>query len=271
MQTGTHLAKPFTVEVKDAAGAPLANAAVIFRLPDSGPSGKFADGSLTSVVYTDPAGRASAGEIQWGAIPGAVSLRITAAKENSHAGLLFAQTLTGATPAAVVATPQPVPITAQIAPTKLPPAPAKPGVLASTAAATPGVVIERIGSNPPALNATRSRKPQPADNQDADAPQLASSPAATARYADDDSPDANVPIRHAFSNQAQDDPGGVSVTRVGAGEASSPSTGHHLTRWLIIAGVAAGAGVALALVRKGSGASNSGVTIGAPSVSVGHP
>jgi hypothetical protein len=278
MQTGTHLVKPLTVEVKDAAGAPVENAAVIFRLPDSGPSGTFADGTVTSVVYTDAAGRASSGEIQWGGIPGSVSLRITAAKGTGHAGVLFTETLTGATPAVAVAPPQPAQAT--VLTRALPPkpsqsTPAKPGVLASSTAPTPGVVIERVGStsidaNSAGSNSHRSRKPRPSDDEDAETPQSISSPAATTRYADDDSPDANVPVRHAFSNQPEDDSAGVSVTRVGAGEAS-PGSGHHLTRWLVIAAVAAGAGVALAMVRKGSGSSSSGVTIGAPSVSVGHP
>ncbi len=233
---GTRLAQPLAVEVRDNAGTPVANAAVIFRLPDSGPSGTFADGTRASVVYTDAAGRASAADIQWGNAPGAVAMRITAAKGDGHAGVLYTETLTGA----VAAAPKPLPMSQ---------APAKPGVLASSGAAIPEVTIERVGSG--------AHQAHPAVAEVAE---------------DDDSPDANIPIRHTLGGQTADaDAAGVSVTRVGAGEASV-SGGHHLKRWILVAAVvAAGAGAGLALVRKGSGSTSSGITIGNPTISVGHP
>src|SRR5579875_2201912 len=43
----------FTVHVTDANGQALKDVAVTFHLPESGPSGKFADGSLAVVAYTN--------------------------------------------------------------------------------------------------------------------------------------------------------------------------------------------------------------------------
>jgi hypothetical protein len=51
-------AKGFTIQVTDLHGAGVPEAAVAFRLPESGSSGAFPDGSHSAVVYTDNAGNA---------------------------------------------------------------------------------------------------------------------------------------------------------------------------------------------------------------------
>ena len=278
-EAGAQSSAPITVEVKDASGAPVAEAAVIFRLPESGPSGTFGGGTLTSVVYTDAAGRASAGSVHWGTTSGVAPVRITVAKGTGHAGLLFSETLTGSS-GATPAIPQPaspglqvekIPVSTPVAhPVQAQP---RPGTLAASNPNSPSVTIEHLGARP-----ARSRRPQPVDDDDeAQQPQPGSTQASASSsgaYADDGSPDANVPIRHALPNQDAGeslDSAGVSVTRAGAGE-QSVGNGHHLKRWLVIAGVIAGAGAGFALVHKQSGTSaSSGTSIGAPSISVGHP
>jgi len=90
---GSRQQQSFAVQVADAAGAPVADAAVAIRLPDSGPTGAFADGSHAAVAYTDATGRAKFPAVQWGDLAGTADLRITAAKGSIHAGLLLEQVL----------------------------------------------------------------------------------------------------------------------------------------------------------------------------------
>ncbi len=91
---GSQTKKSVAIVVTDANGAPVQGAAVTFRLPDSGPSGKFADGSFATVAYTDASGRARSGDVRWSSAPGVADIRITAAKGTSHTGILFEETLT---------------------------------------------------------------------------------------------------------------------------------------------------------------------------------
>src|SRR5690348_2295931 len=99
----------FLVEVTDAAAAPIAGAAVAFRLPDSDPIGTFADGSHAAVVYTDTNGRAGVEGIHWNRTSGVATVRITAAKGGAHAGLILDQAIsTSVVPVPVTKTaPQP--------------------------------------------------------------------------------------------------------------------------------------------------------------------
>ncbi len=257
---GSRSAQGITVEVADGAGVQVANAAVVFRLPDSGPSATFADGSLTAIAYTDSSGRAQVADIHWGNTPGLVNMRITAAKGNTHAGVLLEQTLTAptisqnsaVTPVTALKLPAPL-----VESPRVPQAPA-PGVIAE-AKQSPGITVEHLGS--------RSRI---AAEDDAPVSAKASTPGAGAAVADDDSPDANVPIRH-MARTGGDEAEAPRVSISSAAQA--PSGGHSKTKWLIALAVAAGAGVALALTHSGGGsnASTSGVTFGTPTVSVGHP
>jgi hypothetical protein len=83
----------FVVEVTNAKGGPVSDAAVAFRLSDDGATGAFADGSHAAVIYTDAAGQARSPAVRWGATPGSASLRITAVKGPLHAGLLVDEIL----------------------------------------------------------------------------------------------------------------------------------------------------------------------------------
>jgi hypothetical protein len=253
--TGSRSVKGFTAEVMDASGARVENAAVVFRLPDSAPSGKFADGGVTAVAYTDAQGRAGIGGIQWGDAPGAVEVRITAAKGMMHAGVLLEENLTGRSSPPTGSSPQisrpagPAPVPAQATNLSMP-------VMAnaSTVAAAPSVVVASLGAH---------RRPVEPGT-------LAAQPAMEASaVADDNSPDANVPIRHfAETGAGLLEAPGVSIVSSGAASGG----GHSKTKWLIVLAVAAGAGAAIALAHKGgSTSSSSGITIGSPSVSVGHP
>ncbi len=86
----------------------------------------------------------------------------------------------------------------------------------------------------------------------------------------DDSQDANVPARHSFgAASALTEVPDVSITSSGAA-----SHGHSKTKWIAVLAIAAGTGAALAFVHKGntsSSSSSSGISIGSPSISVGHP
>lgn len=129
-------AKGITIQITDSHGAPVPEAAVAFRLPDSGASGTFPDGSHSAVVYTDSAGSAHVDGVQWNGTPGTAAVRITASKGNAHAGLLMEQNLVlpGSSPLAATAEP------ARSAP--LPPPPA----ILQTAAplAIPAVSVEPV-------------------------------------------------------------------------------------------------------------------------------
>ena len=78
--------RPLAFKMTDPEGAPVADAAVTFRLPEDEPSGTFANGSRVSVVSTDTSGRALVGGIRWIA-SGTVSVRVTATEGTAHAGI----------------------------------------------------------------------------------------------------------------------------------------------------------------------------------------
>src|SRR3569833_2167987 len=81
--------KTLTVAVTDMGGSPVPDAAVVIRMPDAGPTAVFGDGTHSAVAYTDASGKASVNDIRWSSEPGLCTLRITATRGNSHAGILF--------------------------------------------------------------------------------------------------------------------------------------------------------------------------------------
>jgi hypothetical protein len=91
--TGTRASRPLLVEVSDETGRPVGGAAVSFRLPETGPSGVFANGLRTDIAVTSADGRAAPGGIRWGDEPGVVEIRVTAARGESRAGLIVEQVL----------------------------------------------------------------------------------------------------------------------------------------------------------------------------------
>ena len=140
---GSRSAKGLTVQVTDPSGNGVPEAAVAFRLPDSGSSGTFADGSHSAVVYTDNAGKAHVDGIQWNPTPGTAILRITVSKGNDHAGILVEQTLVSQPSGSVAAAPplRSSPLPPPSAVLEEPAAPSRPvGALA-----VPSVSVESIG------------------------------------------------------------------------------------------------------------------------------
>ncbi len=221
--------KGFTVAVANASGAAVADAAVAVRLPDSGPTGTFADGSHSAVVYTDATGRAHLPALRWSPLPGPLVMRVTATKANSHAALLFDETLTSdtATVVQVPVTPTPsrtVSVAPQPGQTATTPAVAR---TAATPLATPHVsVATPTSARPHALASTAAAQSQPS----------------------------------------------VSIS---GGSPDAPSSHSGKAKWIILAAViAGGAGGAMAFVGKGKSnpaPAPPGLTIGTPSISVGHP
>ena len=272
LPAGTHSTEGISVEVTDASGSQVSNAAVVFRFPDAGPSATFGDGTRSAVAYTDGAGRAQISDIQWGNMPGSVALRITAAKGTSHAGLLVEQTVAAASLPAVNL-PIAVPL-AQASTAAAPTPAAMPGTRPNPIAvpspvsgpgaerrSSPGVTIEHRGSP------VRGRSVDASNQGPAYANNFSRSNAAI----EVDAPDANVPLRHAFGTGADaGEAPGVSITSAGPASGS----GHSKKKWILILAAAAGAGAAGAMLemRKGGpAAASSGLSIGAPTVSVGHP
>ncbi len=216
---GSSASKGFAVQVTDTAGASVGEAVVVFRLPDSGPTGTFADGSHSAVAYTDMNGRAEVSGIQWGETPGSAAIRVTATKGTSHAGILIEQTITTRETEAASNTAPPSPIASPARPQ-----PQAPG--------TP-------------MSATKVIVP-PQQDLSAHAPS-------------------------APGSQAQQEPS-VSVTKPPPGAATHSGS---KAKWYILAAVAAGAGIGLAMAGKGKSSSSSTPTstlsIGSPSISIGHP
>lgn len=83
---GSRATRGITVVVTDQAGNPVEGASVNFALPDSGPSGVFADGSRTQLLPTRPDGRASVWGMHWNRQAGPVDVRIVAGKGAARAG-----------------------------------------------------------------------------------------------------------------------------------------------------------------------------------------
>jgi hypothetical protein len=146
----TTAAQALTVAVTNGSGAAVPDAAVALRLPDSGPTGTFTDGSHAAVAYTDATGQAHFSGLHWAQTPGSLVMRVTATKGNSHAALLVNQTLT-----ADGATLVQVPTSQNTAP---PPPPAR---TASPVVPQPGQTAQaqplaRTGASPALIPATPS-------------------------------------------------------------------------------------------------------------------
>lgn len=83
---GSRATRGMTVQVTDETGKPVDSAAVVFRLPEDGPSGTFSSGMRTEVVTTSADGRANVWGMQWNRMTGPLEVRITAAKDQARAG-----------------------------------------------------------------------------------------------------------------------------------------------------------------------------------------
>jgi hypothetical protein len=98
-----------SARVTDADGRPVKDAAVSFHLPEDGPSGKFADGSIALVGYTNDLGEVSTTAITWNRAAGTAPIRVTAAKGTLHSGVLLEErVINAATSSAVTGAAKPV-------------------------------------------------------------------------------------------------------------------------------------------------------------------
>src|SRR5579885_3154118 len=85
IQKGT--ARAPVVEVRDEANHPLENVRVVFQLPESGPSGRFEDGTQTYITTTNQEGRASARGLKPNRVEGPFQILVTASA-GDRAGLV---------------------------------------------------------------------------------------------------------------------------------------------------------------------------------------
>lgn len=91
---GSRATRGITVQVTDETGRPVNNAAVVFRLPEDGPTGTFSSGTQTEAATTTADGRANVWGMQWNRTPGPLEVRITAAKGQARAGTVCGLYLT---------------------------------------------------------------------------------------------------------------------------------------------------------------------------------
>lgn len=80
------------VEVQDENHKPIAGAAVVFFLPNSGPGGTFSDGTRSLTVTTDSQGRAVARGIRFNNQSGQMQMRVTASSNGQTATATISMT-----------------------------------------------------------------------------------------------------------------------------------------------------------------------------------
>lgn len=228
---GSESSKGFTLQVTDSAGAPVADSAVVFRLPDEGASGTFADASRSAIVYTAADGRARISGIKWSETPGSVSIKVTATKGEARAGFLLSETLS-AQSAPVTASAAPAP--AEVAGT--PPPAAAPAI----APAQTGAAAASPGKSTPLAALDKGSLPR------------ASAPS---------QPSAEVPIVSVVNSKT----GGAGYRH------SSYKKWIIITAIVVGAAAGAGLALGSKSKSTSSSPSTSGVSVGTPSISVGQP
>jgi hypothetical protein len=241
-QTRSTSAKGYVVQVTNASGGPVAGAAVALRLPEDGPTGRFANGLRAWVAYSDAAGIARFPVIRWGENAGPVQVGVTAAKGASHAGLMLAQQIGPENPSVTV-----VSVAVQAAAVVPKPAPPQQPQIAMQTP-QPGAISKPLADTVPLstspMNISRSGTSAPSEKPHTLTP--------------------NPPPASATKPA-------VSITNSPTGAGGS----SHKKLWILIAAVGAGAGVGALLALKGHGSnpgsgSTAGVSIGTPTVTVGH-
>jgi hypothetical protein len=93
-----HRAKEPVVQVTDENGTPIQKASVNFQLPETGPSGAFADGNKMLTVQTDEKGLAVGRGLHPNAAAGKFEIRVTASFQGATASAVISEI--NATPAA---------------------------------------------------------------------------------------------------------------------------------------------------------------------------
>jgi hypothetical protein len=80
------------VQVEDENHKPVAGAAVLFTLPDGGPSGAFANGARTLKVVSDANGRAIAKGLRLNNVSGKFQIKVEASFKGTNASATISQT-----------------------------------------------------------------------------------------------------------------------------------------------------------------------------------
>lgn len=80
------------VQVEDENHKPVAGAAVLFTLPDGGPSGVFGNGAKTLKVMSDSQGRAVAKGLRLNNISGKLQIKVEASYNGANASATITQT-----------------------------------------------------------------------------------------------------------------------------------------------------------------------------------
>ncbi|HEY4360110.1 MAG TPA: hypothetical protein VGN17_04050 [Bryobacteraceae bacterium] len=92
------------VQIEDENHKPVAGAAVIFFLPNSGASGVFSNGTKTLTLTSDAQGRAAALGIKRNNVSGQMQIRVTASASGATASAVITQTNVAATSSAGLST-----------------------------------------------------------------------------------------------------------------------------------------------------------------------
>lgn len=248
------------VEVTDSQGVPVPEAVVTFRLPEDVPGATFGNGTQTAVANTDRLGQARVTGIHWPASATA-TVRVTVTKGTSHAGVLLERKIAqGSAVPQVVAAAKPV---VQNAAPPSSPAPSPKPIAQSKPVSVPEVKpVPSLAPPAPVVAAAPMIEPPrvsitSVSRKQTDTP-LASASSITPGYPAASQPDSADP----------------KVLITGAGQRNHGST----KKWVILALVAAGAaGAAIAVMERGKSSpsstttSSSGVSIGAPTISIGAP
>jgi hypothetical protein len=88
----TRTAREPLVLVEDENHKPVAGALVLFTLPDSGPGAAFANGSKTSMSYTDKKGQAKGRGLKANSVEGQFQIVITATYRGAETSITIGQT-----------------------------------------------------------------------------------------------------------------------------------------------------------------------------------
>lgn len=262
---GSRVSKPLTIQVSDEVGRPVADSRVSFQLPGDGPSGVFANGLRTELAITDAMGRAAVRTFQLNQIAGALSLRITVAKDGARAGVIVRQNvIIPGGKSAMASAPRQI--------EKALPAPEH------VSAPENAPVADRVPTADPGKPKTGTVSVSAIEKQRTPEAEGRNRPVAARPPGTADAPDASVKRRQPVSE--------VTITRRNSGLSSTPaarvSKSHK--KWMLLTILAvggaagafagrtmasgAGSGVASA---KTAASSTASVSIGAPTINVGHP
>jgi len=246
--------KGYVMQVTNSSGAPVTGAAVALRLPDDGPTGRFGNGLRAWVAYSDAAGIARFPVIVWGGSAGRLDIKVTAAKGSYHSGLIIPLQIGADRPSvSVVSVPMETPVPAPV------PAAAVALVAKPMPPQRPQIALE---TPPEALADTIPLNKTPLPTPLLDLSMNVSKSGTSA-----------PPKKHTLIPNPSDAEPAVTITNSPSGAGGSHE--GHSKKWLVLVAVGAGAGVGAMMALKGHGSSGStgsstGVSVGTPTITIGH-